>query len=289
MSRNSKILFWGMVCFAAAAVIVTVRPVQGAKPAPPLSLTASFDEFWVGGENLYRIQNDAANLPYVNTPEQKVGKKVIPSGVEVKYYPPGGSDTIGRFKMIIDQSGSLHRFVQLHFLNPSTNPACDESALPPDPVDPLFGGTGTLLTNRIAITTGLVQKVTDDGYLWSDPDQPPLAMDKMLTGQSKIVLMGIEFKPAGIFSARTYYLGILASPDWTGNVICPDKGYVLSGTAELYCVESGRAWEFRPHAASFINAPDNVTRLLHTNVQLSFLASIKLRAWTMPFVLKVWK
>ena len=290
MSRKSRILVFMVVCVAAAAVIFGVRPAQGAKPAPPLSLQASFEEFWAGEgdqyQNQYRMQNDDTYSPYVDTPDRKVGKTVVKSGVEVKYYPPGGSDQIGRFKMIIDETGFLHRFVQLHFLEPSTNPVCDESARPGYPVDPLNGGTGTLLTKTISITTWSVLK-NENGYLVTDPDQPPLDMDKMVTGDSKLVQLGITFNPAGTFSDRSYHLGIFACTTWTGNVICPDKGYGLAGTAELYCVESGQVWEFRPHMEAFTNAPDNVARLLHTNVQINYLESIMLRAWRMPFVLRV--
>ena len=99
--------------------------------------------------------------------------------------------------MIIDQAGSLQRFVRLDFLEPSTDPALDESAYPGFPVDPLSGGTGTLLTSRIPITTWGVLKEDDQGILKRDPDYPPLDMDKMQTGESKYILMGIDFNPAG--------------------------------------------------------------------------------------------
>jgi hypothetical protein len=104
-------------------------------------------------------------------------------------------------------------------------------------------------------------------------------------GKSKLSHL-IDVVPAG---DRSYMLGILTAAGAQGNVICPASGYALTGSAELYCVESGRTWEFRPHAATFPNAPDNVLRLLHTNVQMDYLHSIKLRAWRMPFVLRVTK
>ena len=274
MSRKSRILVFMVVCVAAAAVIVGVRPAQGAKPAPPLSLQASFEESWVEGENLYRMQNDVTGLPYVDSPDVKVGKTVVKSGVEVKYYPPGGSDQIGRFKMIIDQAGSLQRFVRLGFLEPSTDPALDESAYPGFPVDPLWGETGTLLTSRISIMTWAVLKEDDQGILKPDPDYPPLDMDKMQTDESKYIWMGIDFNPAGEFTDRTYHLGLLA-------------GVSQIGSAELHCVEAGRVWEIRPFTESFVNEPDNSWRILHTDVQMDFLRSIKLRSWHMPFVLRI--
>lgn len=262
--------------FVVLATFFVVGHVEGAKPAPAISLQASFEESWVDGNNLYRMQNDTSGLPYVDTPDVKVGKKVVKSGVEVKYYPPGGSDQIGRFKMVIDQAGSLQRFVRLHFLEPSTDPALDESAYPGFPVDPLWGGTGTLLTSSISIKTWAVLKADDQGILRPDPDYPPLDMDKMQTGESKLIWVGIDFNPAGGFTDRTYHLGLLA-------------GVSQTGSAELHCVEAGQAWEIRPFTESFVNEPDNSWRLLHTDVQMDFLRSIKLRSWHMPFVLRIWK
>jgi hypothetical protein len=267
--------------FAVLATLFVVGHVEGAKPAPAIPLQASFEESWVTDENqnevnLYRMQNDVTGLPYVDTPDVKVGKKVVKSGVEVKYYPPGGSDQIGRFKMIIDQAGSLQRFVRLHFLEPSTDPALDESAYPGFPVDPLWGGTGTLLTSRISIMTWGVLKKDDNGILKPDPDYPPLDMDKMQTNTSKYIWLGIDFNPAGEFIDRTYHLGLLA-------------GVSLTGAAELFCVQAGQVWEIRPFTESFGNEPDNSWRILYTNVQMDFLRMIKLRSWHMPFVLRVWK
>jgi hypothetical protein len=266
--------------FAALATLIVVGHVEGAKPAPAISLQASFEELWVGegdqSQNQYRMQNDITDLPFVDTPDRKVGKTVEKSGVEVKYYPPGGSDQIGRFKMIINQAGSLQRFVRLHFKDPSTDPALDESAYPGFPVDPLWGGTGTLDTSRISITTWGVLKEDDLGNLKPDPDYPPLDMDKMQTGESKLVWLGIDFNPVGAFHDRTYFLGLLA-------------GVSQTGAAELYCVEAGQVWEIRPITESFHNEPDNSWRILHTNVQMDFLRSIKLRSWHMPFVLRVTK
>ena len=267
-----------LVGLGALAALMAVGHVEGAKPAPAISLQASFEELWSGeGEqyqNQYRLQNDDTYSPYVDTPDRKVGKTVEKSGVEVKYYPPGGSDQIGRFKMIIDQAGSLHRFVRLHFKDPSTDPELDESAYPGFPVDPLWGGTGTLLTSKISITTWGVLKADDQGILKRDPDLPPLDMDKMQTGESKLIFLGIDFNPVGEFTDRTYHLGILA-------------GVSLTGAAGLYCVEAGQVWEIRPFTESFVNEPDNSWRLLYSNVQMDFLRMIKLRSWHMPFVLRV--
>lgn len=265
--------------FAVLATLFVVGHVEGAKPSPPISLQASFEELWTGEgdqyQNLYRIQNDDTYSPYVDTPDRKVDKIVIKSGVEVKYYPPGGSDTIGRFKMIIDQAGSLRRFVRLHFLEPLEG-SLDESGYPRFPVDPLWGETGTLLTSKISIKTGAVLKEDAEGILRYDPDYPPLDMDKMQTGESKYIFLGIDFNPVGEFVDRTYFLGFLA-------------GVSQIGAAELFCVEAGKEWEIRPFTESFVNEPDNSWRYLHTNVQMDFLRSIKLRSWHMPFVLRIRK
>jgi len=262
----------------ALAALFVVGHVEGAKPAPAISLQASFEEFWSGEgdqyQNQYRMQNDDTYSPYVDTPDRKVGKTVEKSGVEVKYYPPGGSDQIGKFKMTIDQAGFLHRFVRLHFKEPSTDPALDESAYPGFPVDPLWGGTGTLLTSKISIRTWGVLKEDEQGILVRDPDLPPLDMDKMQTGESKFVWLGIDFNPVGEFVDRTYHLGLLA-------------GVSQIGAAELFCVEAGQVWEIRPFSESFVNEPDNSWRILHTDVQMDFLRSIKLRSWHVPFVLRV--
>jgi len=278
MSHTKRLFGLTAVCALAVIGLVALLPVQGAKPAPAISLQASFEELWAGEgdqyQNQYRMQNDITDLTYVDTPDRKVGKTVEKSGVEVKYYPPGGSDQIGRFKMIIDQAGFLHRFVRLHFMEPSTDPALDESAYPGFPVDPLLGGTGTLLTSKISIKTWAVLKEDDQGILKPDPDNAPLDMDKMLTGESKLVWLGIDFNPTGAFADRTYHLGVL-------------EGVSLIGAAELHCVEAGQVWEIRPFTESFVNEPDNSWRLLYTNVQMDFLRMIKLRSWHMPFVLRI--
>ncbi len=273
MSRKSGILAVAAICLASAAVIVAVRPAQGANPKLHLSLKASFEELWVGEENLYRIQNDFSDLPYVDTPDQKVGKKVVTSGVEVKYYFPSGYYINGKFTMTIDQSGSLQRFVRLHFLEPSEDPALDESAYPGFPVDPLWGSTGLLLTSKISFTSWGVLTADENGIL-GRPRLLPLDMDKMQAGESKYIDLEIKFNPQGEFIDRTYYLGILA-------------GLSLRGAAELHCVETGQVWEIRPFTETFNNEPDNSWRLLHTNVQMDFLRQIKLRSWHMPFVLRI--
>ncbi|MCK7476736.1 MAG: hypothetical protein M0C28_03650 [Candidatus Moduliflexus flocculans] len=161
-------------------------------------------------------------------------------------------------------------------MEPSTDPALDESAYPGFPVDPLWGGTGSVLTSKIAITTWGVLKEDDQGNLVRDPNLPPLNMDKMLTGESKLIFLGIDFNPMGEFIDRTYHLGVL-------------EGVSLTGSAELCCVEAGRVWEIRPFTQSFVNDPDNSWRLLYANVQMDFLRMIKLRSWHMPFVLRVMK
>ena len=276
MSRKSAILAVAAVCLASAAVIVAVRPVQGANPKLHLSLKASFEELWVGEENLYRIQNDFSDLPYVDTPDQKVGRKVVTSGVEVKYYPTSGYHMRGLFTMTIDQSGSLQRFVRLHFLEPSTDPASEnESQFPGLHVDPLWGSTGTLLTSKISFTSWGPLKADEQGILRDDLDTS-LDMEKMQTGKSKYIALVIKFNPMGEFINQAYYLGVLQ--------------YVsLHGAAELYCVEAGQVWEIRPFTETFTNEPDNSWRLLHTDVQIDYLRTIKLRSWHMPFVLRVWK
>jgi len=121
MSRKSAILLWGMVCMAAAAVIIAVRPVQGAKPSPPLSLTASFEALWQDGSGQYigtRIHNDLDGCVYANTPSTR---KIV-YGVDVTYTPAQGFFP-GQFVMKIDRSGLLGRYVRLDFQEPSTDPA----------------------------------------------------------------------------------------------------------------------------------------------------------------------
>ncbi|MCK7476735.1 MAG: hypothetical protein M0C28_03645 [Candidatus Moduliflexus flocculans] len=76
----------------ALVALLAVGHVEGAKPAPSISLQANFEEFWAGEgdqyQNQYRMQNDDTYAPYVDTPDRKVGKTMEKSGVEVKYYPP---------------------------------------------------------------------------------------------------------------------------------------------------------------------------------------------------------
>jgi len=287
MSRNSKVLVWGTICLVAAVVIVAILPVQAAKPSPPLSLQANFEAFWQNGSGQYigtRIHNDIGGFVYTDT----ASTKRVVYGVEVKYYPPASS-LPGQFVMKIERSGVLGRFVRLDFQQPSTDPVCDESGDPGCAVDPLYGGVGELETKTIRISTQGVLTRRADGALVQDINQR-LDMDKMQSGQSKLVGLGITFTPTDPAFDRNYNLGILVNPDQPHeNIICPVKDYWLFGTAELYCVAAGSLWEFRTHTQAFTNEPDNVVRLLHTNVQLDYLNSVKLRTWRMPFVLRVWK
>jgi hypothetical protein len=284
MSRSSRLGITAVFLagFAALATLFLVGHIEGAKPASEMSLQASFEELWDMDENqnpvnLYRIQNDVTGLPYVDTPDVKVGKKIVKSGVEIKYYFPSGYYKQGKFTMTIDQSGSLQRFVRLHFLEPSTDPAYEnESHFPGLHVDPLYGNTGTLLTSKISFTSFCPLKADENGILRLDPDTS-LNMDKMQAGDFKYIALRIEFNPVGEFIGRTYFLGDLAYVS------------VAYGAAGLYCVKAGQEWEIRPFTETFTNEPDNSWRLLYTDVQIDFLRTIKLRSWHVPFVLRVTK
>ena len=111
-----------------------------------------------------------------------------------------------------------------------------------------------------------------------------LDMDKMRAGESKLIALEIEFTPTDPLFDREYYLGVLKS-DGTP---CSDS-YGLQRPAEIFCTATGSAWEIRPTTQTFVNEPDNVRRLLHTEYQLEWLNSIELRTWRLPFILRIWK
>ena len=122
MSRQMKVLFFSLICLAGLAILFMVGPVQtGGKPSPAIPLWANFELKWYDQNSqdvATNIRNDVEGLIYVDTPDTKRVKY----GVEVKYYPPGAWDYRGRFKMKVDQTGVLGRFVRLLFSTPSTSP-----------------------------------------------------------------------------------------------------------------------------------------------------------------------
>jgi hypothetical protein len=288
MTRQAKILTFSLIGLVPLAVLSTMRPALGGKPSPPLSLRANFESFWKDGSGQFiqtRIHNDTNGLFYVDTANTK---KII-YGVEVKYYPPGSWDTRGRFVMKIDRSAVLGRFVRLDFQDPSADAACDESGTPGCGVDPLQGGTGELDTKMIEISTQVVLVKNSAGLIVQDVTQP-IGMDTMRSGESKFVGLGITFTPTDPAFNYRYDLGHYANPDFAHeNMICPLKDYWNWGPAELYCVQAGQVWEFRPCTETFVNYPDNLVRLLDGHVLVDYWTSCKLRTWRMPFVLRVSK
>jgi hypothetical protein len=276
MSGKMKVLLIASVFIVGLAVMLLIGPAQGAKPASGLSLKASFEPTWIDGFSSNRIRNDVDGLVYVNTPSTKRAFY----GVDVTYTPQQGSFP-SQFVMKVDKNGLLGRYVKINFQDPSTDPACDESGYPGFAVDPLQGVVGELETKRIEISTGSVLVRNADGALVRDLNQR-LDMDKMQAGQSKLIDLAITFTPTDPLFDREYNLGI-SNAGQTATACANGYG------AELFCTATGSMWEIRPTMQTFVNEPDNVRRLLHTNVQMDFLRQIKLRTWRLPFVLRIWK
>jgi len=285
MTRKMKTAIWGVFGIVVAAAIFSVLPAQGgAKPATALSLNATFWPTWIDNTSPNRIRNDVDGTFYANTPSTKKAFY----GVDVTYTPKQGSFP-SQFVMKIDQNGLLGRYVRINFQDPSTDPDCDDTdgslpGLEGVLIDPLQGAAaGELETKRIEILTWMVMVRDADGMLVRDLNQG-LDMDKMQAGQSKLIGLSIDFTPTDPLFDREYHLGVVH----TDADICSDK-YGLTGLAEIFCTATGSAWEIRPTTQTFVNEPDNVRRLLHTEYQLDWLNSIELRSWSMPFILKIWK
>ena len=284
MSGKMKVLVIASVFVAGLAVMLLIGPAQGAKPAPVLSLMASFEPIWIDDSSANRIRNDADGTVYANTPSTK---KVF-YGVDVTYTPAGGN-LPGQFVMKVDRNGLLGRYVKIGFQDPSTDPDCDDTdgnvpGLSGVSIDPLQGqAAGELETKRIEILTWSVLVRNADGMLVRDVEQR-LDMDKMLAGESKLINLSIEFTPTDPLFDREYYLGV----HHVDADLCSDI-YGLNGVAEIFCTATGSMWEIRPTTQTFVNEPDNVRRLLHTTYQLDWLNSIELRTWKMPFILRIWK
>jgi len=284
MTRKINAVILGVFGIAAAAAIFSVLPAQGAKPASVLSLMASFEPKWIDNTSPNMIRNDVDGVVYANTPSTKRAFY----GVDVTY-TPAQAFLPGRFTMKIDKNGLLGRSVKINFQDPSTDPDCDDTdgslpGLEGVLIDPLQGeAAGELETKRIEILTWSVHVRNADGSVVRDTEQR-LDMDKMQAGDSKLIGLSIDFTPTDPLFDREYYLGVLhLDAD-----ICSDK-YGLTGLAEIFCTATGSMWEIRPTTQSFVNEPDNVRRLLHTDYQLEWLNSIELRTWRMPFILKIWK
>lgn len=279
MSGKMRVAAIASVFIAGLAVMLLMGPAQGAKPASSLSLMASFEPKWIDGVLDNRVRNDVDGTVYANTPSTK---KIF-YGVDVTYTPQKGSFP-GQFVMKLDRNGRLGRYVKIDFQEPSTDPLCDDSDLPGVPVDPLQGGVGELETKRIEIRTTGVMVEDANGWLLHDYSQC-LDMDKMLAGQSKLIGLEVTFTPTDPLFDREYYLGVLMM-DTTP---CSD-GYAFGGgPAELFCTATGSMWEIRPTTQTFVNEPDNLRRLLHTDFQLDYMNSIELRTWKLPFILRIWK
>lgn len=286
MSRQSKVVVLAAVCFMAIVVLIGVAPIQAGKTSSPiLSLKANFEAFWINGSDQFiatRIHNDIEGFAFTDAPDTKK----VAYGVEVKYYPPANWDYRGRFVMKLDRTKALGRFVQLSFGTPSTDPTCDDSGEIGCGIDPLRGGTGTIETKTIEITTQIVLVRNNAGELVRDVKQP-IGMELMKTGDSKFIGLGITFTPNDPAYAYRYDLGQFTDPEnYDPNVVCQENNYQW-GTAELYCVQAGQVWEFRPYSEAFPNDPDNLTRLLDGHVLVDYWKTCKLRKWTMPFVLRV--
>ena len=141
-------------------------------------------------------------------------------------------------------------------------------------------------TKLIEITTQLVLVENADGALVRDVKQP-IGMESMKTGDSKIVGLSISFTPNDPDFDYRYDLGQFTDPEnYNPNSVCQNQNY-LWGTAELYCLAAGQAWEFRPYSKVYLNDPNNLWRLLQGTVLLDYWTVCKLRKWHMPFVLRV--
>jgi hypothetical protein len=283
MSRKIKAVIWAVFGLAAAAALLAVLPAEGAKQPSVLSLMASLEPTWIDGSSSNRIRNDVDGMVYANTPSTK---KTF-YGVEVTYTPAQGVSP-GQFMMKIDQTGLLGRYVKIDFQDPSTDRSCDESSVPGFAVDPLQGGVGELETRRIEISTWGVLVRNADGMLVNGDRNQRLDMDLMRTGESKFIWLQIKFTPTDPLFDREYYLGVLYTEPIT-TTLCPEGYKWAGGPAELICTATGSMWEIRPTTQTFVNEPDNLRRLFHTNVQLDWLSSIKLRNWRLPFILRIWK
>jgi hypothetical protein len=272
MSRQAKFLVLSLVCLTVLVILLAVSPVQAGKPKPPISLKANFETVWYDGLGVARdtkIRNDVEGSLYVDTADTKK----IKYGVYVKYEIPGAWDTRGRFKMKVDRAGVLGRYALFSFDQPTTDPSC-VSTREGCGIDPLGGGTGTIDTRVLEIWTPIVL-VENNGVLVKDSSQP-IGMDVMKTGEMKYVGLDISFTPDDPNFDHVYKLGYS---------VCEAND--LWGAAELYCLQAGQVWEFRPCSKVFINEPDNAWRLLQGIVQIDYLTACKLRKWNMPFVLRV--
>jgi hypothetical protein len=284
MSGRMKVLVIASLFIAGLGVMLLIGPAQAAKPGSVLSLMASFEPTWIDGSP-NRIRNDVDGTVFVNTPSTKRAFY----GVDVTYTPSKGPFP-GQFIMKIDKNGLLGRSVKIGFQDPSTDPDCDDTdgnlpGLSGIPIDPLQGeAAGEIETMRIEISTTSVLVEDANGWLVRDGNQP-LDMDKMQAGQSKFIGLEVTFTPTDPLFDRDYYLGVLMMDPTP----CMDSYAFLGGPAELFCTVSGSEWEIRPTTRTFVNEPDNLRRLLHTDYQLDWLHSIELRTWKMPFILRIWK
>lgn len=288
MSRKSGILAVAAVCLASMAVIVAVRPAQGAKPKPnpTLSLKANFEAFWGDGQGNFvetRILNDLPGVVYADTTDTKTVKY----GVTVKYYPASGTNPRGQFVMKIDRAGVLGRYVQFLFDTPSTGPNC-LSTKEGCGVDGFIGDSGEVETRSISISTQMVFLVNAAGELVRDVNAT-LGMENMKTGDRKIVGLGISFNPDDPQFDYQYDLGQFTDPEnYVSGLTCQEQNYPW-GPAELYCVAAGQVWEFRPFTTAYVNEPNSRWRLLWGRVLLDYWTFCRLNKWEMPFVLRVSK
>lgn len=285
MSKKMCILTVSLTSLAALAVLLFVGQVQGAKPSTPLSLKATFEDFWQDGTGQFigtRIHNDQAGLVYVDTADTRK----IKYGVEVKYYPAGGSDPRGRFVMKIDRAGVLGRYVQMLFDDPATGPWC-VSTKEGCNVDGFIGETGEVETRVFSISTQIVLAKAD-GTLVRDVNAP-IGMDTMKTGDRKVVGLAISFTPDDPAFDYQYVLGHFTDPgNYVQGSTCQEQYYPW-GPAELVCIAEGQVWEFRPCSTAYVNEPNNLWRLLWAQVLIDYWTYCRLNKWELPFVLRVEK
>jgi hypothetical protein len=284
MSRQLKILVFSFVCLAALVILIPVDPAQGGgKSSPPISLRANFEPLWFGAST--NIRNDIEGSPFFDMTDTKRAKY----GVSVKFYPAGGSDPRGRFKMIIDQSGALGRYIKLFFMTPLGGAGCIDNNLEGCNIDPLGGGIGVIDTKLITIDTQVVYVESADGKSLVMDTSQPIGMDLMKTGESKIVGLGISFTPEN--SDYDYHLGFIPDPNnpaYDPNLACQNTGWPF-GTAELFCVAAGQQWEFRPHQKNYTNDPGSLNRWLTGQSTILYYRVCNYNRWHMPFVLRVTK
>ena len=279
-----------LAAFAAAATLFVagVGHVEGAKTAPVIYLSATLEPLWFNAEGTAvdtKILNDGQG-PYIN----QVDTKRTQYGVTVKYTPGSGSTPRGQFVMNLDRARILGRYVTLKFENPVTGTNCrpkpaDEAACAP--VRGFMDGDPNVETRSISISTQIV--LDESGGNLVRNASARLDMDRMVTGQRKVVGLGISFTPDVPDYDYAYDLGNFTDPEnYVPGLPCQDQNYVW-GPAELVCLATGQVWEFRPCATAYDNEPNSCLRFLWGRVLDVYWRFCRSDKWDMPFVLRVTK